>query len=38
MMFFVSANMKYPNDLFQARHALSPPGIYAYGKNLSYGV
>lgn len=29
---FVSANMKYPNDLEKAGRNLTPPKVYAYGK------
>ena len=29
---FMSANMKYPNDLYQSKYAISKPKIYAKGK------
>lgn len=29
---FVSANMKYPNELYQNNLTTSPPKVYAYGK------
>ena len=29
---FVSANMKYPNEIFNSRLSQKPPKVYAYGK------
>jgi len=35
---FVSANMKYPNNLFHAGLTTSPPKIYAFGKLILWTV
>ncbi|MDX1830373.1 MAG: molybdate ABC transporter substrate-binding protein [Lutibacter sp.] len=35
---FVSANMKYPNNLFQSGFTTSPPKIYAFGKLVLWTI
>jgi len=33
---FVSANMKYPNELYKNGNSIKPPEIYAYGKLVMF--
>lgn len=35
---FVSANMKYPTELFKTGYALQPPQVYAYGKLVLWSM
>lgn len=35
---FVSANMKYPNDVYKEGFAVAPPKIYAYGQLILWSL